>query len=150
MKKLNYFSIISFFLIFLLDSCSFKKDSDKETKNIGTNYIETVAKPDLSLKGIKVYLPKPSINNTWGQLTNNEAHQVLHPLVDNNISLFWKSSIGKGQSKKKPISSQPVVDKEKIYTLDTMLTVTAINKNNGKKKWKKKIKKKNCRNRRYN
>ena len=52
MKKLNYFSIILFFLIFLLDSCSFKKDSDKETKNIGTNYIETVAKPDLSLKGI--------------------------------------------------------------------------------------------------
>ena len=142
MKKLNYFLFILSFLIFLLDSCSFRKDSDKETKNIDTNYIETVAKPDLSLKGIKVYLPKPSINNTWGQLTNNEAHQVLHPLVDNNISLFWKSSIGKGQSKKKPISSQPVIDKEKIYTLDTMLTVTAINKNNGKKKWKRKLKKK--------
>ena len=142
MKKFNYFSIILFFLIFLLNNCSFLKDDDKEDKNLRTVFVETVAKPDLSLRGLKVSLPKPVVNNTWSQLTNNEAHKALHPLVGKKIKLLWKTSIGKGQNKKRPISSQPVIDQEKIYTLDTVLTVTAVNKNNGKKKWVRKLKKK--------
>ena len=142
MKKFNYFYIILCFLIFLLDNCSFFKDDNKGSEDHGTVFVQTVAKPDSSLRGLKVSLPKPVVNNTWNQLTNNEAHKVLHPLIGKKIKLFWKTSIGKGQNKKKPISSQPVIDQEKIYTLDTALTVTAINKNNGKKKWKKKLKKK--------
>ena len=143
MKKFNYFYIILCFLIFLLNSCSFFKDDNKGSEeNRGTVFVQTVAKPDSSLRGLKVSLPKPVVNNTWNQLTNNEAHKVLHPLIGKKIKLFWKTSIGKGQNKKKPISSQPVIDQEKIYTLDTVLTITAINKNNGKKKWKKKLKKK--------
>ena len=145
MKKFNYFSII-FFLIFLLNGCSFfkddKKNDKKESKSSGTVFVQTVAKPDPSLKGIKVSLPKPVINNTWNQVTNNEAHRVIHPFTGNKIKRSWKISIGKGQNKKKPISSQPVIDEEKIYTIDTTLTVIAINKNNGKKKWMKKLKKK--------
>ena len=142
MKKFNYFYIILFFLIFLLNNCSFFKDDNKGSEDHGTVFVQTVAKPDSSLRGLKVSLPKPVVNNTWNQLTNNEAHKVLHPFVGKKIKLFWKTSIGKGQNKKKPISSQPVIDQEKIYTLDTALTITAINKNNGKKKWKKKLKKK--------
>ena len=142
MKKFNYFYIILCFLIFLLNNCSFFKDDNKGSEDHGTVFVQTVAKPDSSLRGLKVSLPKPVVNNTWNQLTNNEAHKVLHPFVGKKIKLFWKTSIGKGQNKKKPISSQPVIDQEKIYTLDTALTVTAINKNNGKKKWKKKLKKK--------
>ena len=143
MKKFNYFYIILCFLIFLLNSCSFFKDDNKGSEeNRGTVFVQTVAKPDSSLRGLKVSLPKPVVNNTWNQLTNNEAHKVLHPFVGKKIKLFWKTSIGKGQNKKKPISSQPVIDQEIIYTLDTVLTVTAINKNNGKTKWKKKLRKK--------
>ena len=145
MKKFNYFSI-TFFLIFLLNGCSFfkddKKNDKKESKSSRTIFVQTVAKPDPSLKGIKVSLPKPVINNTWNQITNNEAHRVVHPFTRNNIKLSWKISIGKGQNKKQPISSQPVIDKEKIYTIDTTLNVIAVNKNNGKKKWTKKLKKK--------
>ena len=109
MKKLNYFSIILYFLILLLNSCSFfkndNKDDNKENKDRGTTFVQTVAKPDSSLRGLKVSLPKPVVNNTWSQLTNNEAHKVLHPSVGKKIKLFWKTSIGKGQNKKKPISS---------------------------------------------
>ena len=142
MKKFNYFSIIFFFLIFLLNGCSYFKNDRKENKSSGTVFIQTVAKPDPSIKGLKVSLPKPVVNNTWNQLTNNEAHKAPHPFVGKKIELFWKTSIGKGQNKKKPISSQPVIDQEKIYTLDTALTIAAINKNNGKKKWVKRLKKK--------
>lgn len=143
MKINNYYLSIIYFLIFFLTSCSYFKDKKDDTKTYsGTTYVETFVKPDNSLRGLKVLLPKPQINNTWSQLTNNEAHQVLHPLVGNKIKLKWKSSIGKGQNKKKPISSLPVTDKNNIYTLDTMLEVTAINQINGKKKWVKKLKKK--------
>ena len=142
MKKFNFFSIILFLLIFLSNGCSYFKDDKKEIKSSGTIFVQTVAKPDPSLKGIKVSLPKPVINNTWNQVTNNEAHRVIHPFTGNKIKRSWKISIGKGQNKKQPISSQPVIDKEKIYTIDTSLTVTAINKNNGKKKWIKKLRKK--------
>ncbi len=139
MKKLNYIFIVLFFLILSLNGCSFKK---KKNKNIGKVYIETVAKPDASLRGLKVSLPKPIENNTWHQSTNNEAHKIMHPLVGNQIKLFWKKSIGKGQNKKKPFSSQPVIDLKYIYTIDTELTIKAFNKINGKKKWTKKLKKK--------
>ncbi len=142
MKKLNYFSLTLYFLILLLNSCSFFKDDNKKNKDRGKIFIQTVAKPDSSLRGLNVSLPKPVVNNTWEQSTNNEAHRILHPLVDNKIKFLWKTSIGKGQNKKNPISSQPVIDQQIIYTLDTKLTVTAINKKNGKKKWKKKLIKK--------
>ena len=142
MKKFNYFYIALYFFIFLLNSCSFFNDDNKKNNDRGSFFFETVAKPDSSLRGLKVSLPKPVVNNTWNQLTNNDAHKALHPFVGKKIELFWKTSIGKGQDKKKPISSQPVIDQEKIYTLDTALTITAINKNNGKKIWVKKLKKK--------
>ena len=136
LKINNYYLSIIYFLIFFLTSCSYFKDKKEDTKTYsGTTYVETFVKPDNSLRGLKVLLPKPQINNTWSQLTNNEAHKVLHPSVDKKIKLFWKISIGKGQNKKKPISSLPVIDQKKIYTLDTELTVLAINKNNGKKEF---------------
>ena len=62
--------------------------------------------------------------------------------MEKNIKLFWKTSIGKGVNKKVPISSQPVIDKDKIYTVDTVLKVSAINKTTGKREWVKKFKKK--------
>ena len=120
MKKINYFFITFYFFILFLNSCSYFKDKDEKTnESYSPAFVQTVAKPDQSLRGLKVSLPKPVINNTWSQLTNNEAHKILHPLVGKKISLFWKTSIGKGQNKKKPISSQPVIDQKKIYTLDT-------------------------------
>jgi len=141
MRKTNHFFLIFLLLIFLVNSCSFFKD-EKEDKEKGTFFIETIAKPDPTLRGVKISLPKPTINNTWSQITNNEAHKVIHPYVGKKIKLFWKTSIGKGQNKARPISSDPVIDKEKIYTVDTALTVSAINKKNGKKEWTKKLKKK--------
>ena len=142
MKKINYFSIIFCFLVLLLNNCSvLKKESEQNQENSRNFFVETVAKPDSTLKGLKVSLPKPLINNTWKQSTNNEAHNVLHPLVGKKIKFSWKTSIGKGQTKTKPISSHPVIDEENVYTLDTLLTVSAINKINGKKIWVKKLKK---------
>ena len=81
MKKFNYFSITFYFFIFLLNSCSYFKDEKKTNKSYSPTFIQTVAKPDPSLRGVKVSLPKPVVNNTWNQLTNNEAHKVLHPSV---------------------------------------------------------------------
>tara|TARA_Y100000590_G_scaffold395284_1_gene475150 strand:+ start:1193 stop:2497 length:1305 start_codon:yes stop_codon:yes gene_type:complete len=138
MKK-NYLIIFVFFIIFIIDGCSFNKDKKKEKRRY---FIETIAKPDPITKGLKVRLPKPVENFTWNQATNNEAHQILHPLVGKKITLDWKTSIGKKQSKKNPMSAQPVTDKKIIYTIDSELTISAINISNGKKKWKKKLKKK--------
>ena len=146
-KPNNYLIIILIFVFFLITNCSFFKDEKEEVTRTNTNYfVETVAKPDPSLKGIKVSLRKPVINKTWLQSTNNEAHKVEHPLVGNKIQLDWKVDIGKGQDKDRPLSSQPVIDEKYIYTIDTTAKVSSIDKNNGKKIWnitlKKKIKEK--------
>ena len=145
MKKNNYsFIFLYFFLLFFLNGCSLLKDKKENKSDVNTRqlFVNTVAKPDPSLRGLKVSLPKPITNKTWNQITNNEAHRVIHPYVGKKIKLLWKTSIGKGQNKKRPISTIPVIDKENIYTIDTNLTVTAINKDNGKKKWIRKLKKK--------
>ena len=141
MKIRNNFLTSLFILLFFLNGCSFK-NKDNASQSSGKIYIETVAKPDATLRDLKVSLPKPVENNSWSQSTNNEAHQILHPLVGNQIKFFWKKSIGKGQNKKRPFTSQPVIDSEYVYTIDTELTIKAFNKNNGKIKWTKKLKKK--------
>ena len=132
MKKNNYsFIFLYFFLLFFLNGCSLLKDKKENKSDVNTRqlFVNTVAKPDPSLRGLKVSLPKPITNKTWNQITNNEAHRVIHPYVGKKIKLLWKTSIGKGQNKKRPISTIPVIDKENIYTIDTNLTVTAINLN---------------------
>ena len=64
MKKINYFSIIFCFLVLLLNNCSvLKKESEQNQENSRNFFVETVAKPDSTLKGLKVSLPKPLINN---------------------------------------------------------------------------------------
>ena len=144
MNKLNYYlKIYIIFVIILITSCSlFKKDKENIEQGNTNFFFETVAKPDPSLKGIKVRLPKPSINKTWMQSTNNQAHFVEHPLVKNKIKFEWKFRVGKGEHKGNPISSQPVIDEKYIYTIDTEAKISVINKKNGKKKWDRKFKKK--------
>ena len=143
MNKFNYYLKINLiFVIFLFTSCSLFKNEEENVEQSNTNYFfETIAKPDPNLKGLKVRLPKPTINLTWMQSTNNQAHQAEHPLVKNKIKFDWKVRIGKGQSKKNPNSSQPVIDEEYIYTIDTDAKVSSIGKKNGKKKWERKLKK---------
>ena len=145
MNKLNYYlKIYIIFVIILITSCSlFKKDKENIEQGNTNFFFETVAKPDPSLKGIKVRLPKPSINKTWMQSTNNQAHFVEHPLVKNKIKFEWKSRVGKGEHKGNPISSQPVIDEKYIYTIDTEAKISVINKKNGKKKMGQKIQKEN-------
>ena len=100
MKKFNYFSITFYFFIFILNSCSNFKDKDekKTNKSYSPVFIQTIAKPDPSLRGLKVSLPKPVINNTWTQLTYNEAHNLLHPIASSRdktpVSLVLEIRIG--------------------------------------------------------
>ena len=144
MSKFFYFLTVVIAVVFLLTSCGLFKDKQEniETSNGRIFPVETVVKPDPSLRGIKVSLPRPVINKTWMQSTNNEAHNIQHPFVNNKIRLAWKISIGKGQDKKNPITSQPVIDETNVYTIDTKAKIVSLSKVNGKIKWKKKLRKK--------
>ena len=138
-------NLIVIFLIFsfFLAGCSLLKREDKVSEKKYRSFpVDTVAKPDKSLRGIKVSLPKPVENKTWLRPTSNEANLVSHPLVGNKIKFAWKSSIGKGVSKLNPMTSQPVTDESNIFTIDSEATVKSFNKNNGKRNWSKKLKKK--------
>jgi len=144
MSKFFYFLTVVITTFFLLTSCGLFKDKEKDidTSDSRVFPVETVVKPDQSLRGIKVSLPKPVINKTWMQSTNNEAHNIQHPFVNNKIRLAWKINIGKGQNKKNPITSQPVIDETNIYTIDTKAKIVSLSKVNGKIKWEKKLRKK--------
>ena len=69
-KPNNYLIIILIFVFFLITNCSFFKDEKEEVTRTNTNYfVETVAKPDPSLKGIKVSLRKSAIHLELPKLT---------------------------------------------------------------------------------
>lgn len=143
MNKIFYFLVVFFLIVFSLSNCSLFKDEEKNIKKSNRNYpVDTIVKPDPSLRGLKVSLPKPIINETWMQSTNNEAHNIEHPFVNNKIRLAWKINVGKGQNKKNPITSQPVIDETNVYTIDTKAKIISLSKVNGKIKWEKKLKKK--------
>ena len=90
MNKIFYFLVVFFLIVFSLSNCSLFKDEEKNIKKSNRNYpVDTIVKPDPSLRGLKVSLPKPIINETWMQSTNNEAHNIEHPFVNNKIRLAW-------------------------------------------------------------
>ena len=81
-------------------------------------------------------LSAPWINNAWPQAGGYPNH------VMNNLNIsgdgykrIWSTDIGSGSSDEIPLTAQPVVNANTIYTLDTSSTLTAFDITTGKELW---------------
>lgn len=62
----------------------------------------------------------------WTHKNGSTAHLVAHPALSTTLTKVWSQSIGKGNSKKNRLTSDPIVAVGRIYTLDADAGVRAF------------------------
>ncbi len=75
-------------------------------------------------------------NEAWPQAGGNPDHAMQNlALSGKALQKVWSSSIGEGSRKNLPLTAQPVVVGQSIFTLDTDATLSSFSTKDGKKRW---------------
>lgn len=81
-------------------------------------------------------LPQPSLNNSWPQAGVNAYHIVGNIKSGFSLQEQWGENFGEGISKRDIMLATPVVNKNKVFVMDSRGVVTAFNLISGEKLWK--------------
>ncbi len=79
-------------------------------------------------------------NEFWPQAGGYSSHAMQHLAFNQGEpKKLWSTSIGSGSTKQLPLTAQPVVVDEKVFTVDTKGVVRAFDVNGGKELWSREI-----------
>lgn len=127
---------------FILPACSWLgwDDDDKvplKGERVSVLELQKTLEPtDSALTGEGFVAPTPWQNEYWPQAGGYPNHAMQHPdLNPGALKKIWDTDIGEGSSDELPLTAQPVVFNNIIYTLDTESNVTAFDIKSGKKLW---------------
>ncbi len=84
-----------------------------------------------------IAVPKPWSNEFWPQAGGYPNHVMQNlSLTPDTLKKAWSTSIGKGSTRALPLTAQPIVFGDKVFTLDTHLDLCAFSVEKGKRLWK--------------
>ncbi len=76
------------------------------------------------------------VNPQWPQAGGEASHAMGNlGLSENSLKKVWSANIGKGSKSRLPLTAQPIVLGESIFTLDTSSTLASFDTSNGKRRW---------------
>ena len=81
-------------------------------------------------------IPQMIAGSQWSLISSAVSKENPNHMLDNDLSEIWSVSIGKGDSKKKRLTTDPILFDNKIYTLDARSVASAFDLN-GKLIWRK-------------
>jgi len=87
-------------------------------------------------------LPKPWNNEFWPQAGGYPNHGMQHLALTNSegmLEKIWDADIGAGSDKEIPLTAQPIVVNQRIFTLDSDASLRAFDIANGKQLWKRDV-----------
>ena len=87
-------------------------------------------------KDNRIELPPMKSNNQWAVISSSISKKYPNLMLSENPSEIWSTSIGKGDSKKKRLVTDPVFYKQMIFTLDANSVASAFD-TKGKLLWRK-------------
>ncbi|PCI97943.1 MAG: hypothetical protein COB14_08440 [Alphaproteobacteria bacterium] len=143
-------TVLTVFSIMALSSCSsvsgmFEKDEAPklEGERISVLELQKTLKPDIALGDeLNIMTPPSWINTSWPQAGGYPNHSMQNPSLSNTqLERVWTADIGSGSSNDLPLTAQPVVANNIIYTLDTDSRLSAFNVQNGKTLWETDVEK---------
>lgn len=130
--------------IIALSACSkvtdvFEKEPTPAMKGerISILQLQKSLKPDTALdEGQEFTLPATWENSAWPQAGGYPNHSMQNlAFTPNEPKKIWRTSIGKGSTSNIPLTAQPIISGNVIYTLDTKSRLTAFDAKTGKKIW---------------
>ncbi|WP_380872636.1 pyrrolo-quinoline quinone [Sphingomonas sp. DBB INV C78] len=121
-----------------LSGCGMFKESKPKSKLLGERTpvltFETGAEVDPSLADMPVELPGATINTEWTQSGGNASKTLGHLALGQNLAPAWKKQID-GSSKRARLAASPVVADGKLFVMDIVGRVHALDAANGSEQW---------------
>jgi outer membrane protein assembly factor BamB len=138
------FKFIGFTLVSATLSACGLSSSDNSRDSIEGDRIsvltfEQTLSVDPLLANMKITLPKPYVNEDWGQAGGNVHHLMQHLSIADAPQRLWSRDIGAGITGRKAIVSEPVVKNGVLYAIDSNAKISAIDANNGRVLWDQKF-----------
>ncbi len=126
-----------------LGGCGVLKGAKTRTPTVGERIpvlnFETKVEAEPELKDTAVVLPAPETNADWPQPGGSPSKVNGHLKLPDTLSHAWTVSIGKGSSATRRLNAAPVVAGGKVFTMDTVGDVTAIDAATGRTAWQARI-----------
>ncbi|MBQ9035651.1 MAG: PQQ-binding-like beta-propeller repeat protein [Alphaproteobacteria bacterium] len=97
---------------------------------------ETAIKAEVADGASQIQIPAVTTNSAWKQTDVNAQHVIPNIQAGARFMRIWKSDFGKGSSKHEFLISQPLINGDKVYTLDAEGSMRAFSLRNGETIWK--------------
>ncbi len=126
------------------DTFSFVKDKDRGPlpgERISVLELQRELEPeDAALQATGFIAPDAWQNDYWPQ-TGGYPNHAMQNLSLNTAPLtkLWDADIGQGSKKKLPLTAQPIVFDNKVFTLDTNASLSAFDAKTGDRLWENSI-----------
>ncbi len=98
--------------------------------------LEHGLKPDPQLNALKIAVPQPFDNNAWPDAGGFPNHAMYHLALGDSLERAWKSNAGEGANRYGRVVAQPVLAKDRIFTMDAQDIVTAFDAKSGSRLWR--------------
>lgn len=86
-------------------------------------------------QALPIELPTPVNLASWTHMGGNARHAAGHPVLSASPRVVWSANIGAGNSRRNRMTSEPVVQDGRVYTLDSRSTVAATSAETGAILW---------------
>lgn len=101
---------------------------------------EDAIEPSADLADQTIELPPAQHIESWTQAGANAEKVIGHIDAAPDLTIAWRSNVGKGSDKKSAVSTPPVASATTVYTLDADQQIVATDLANGHTLWRHKLK----------
>lgn len=86
-----------------------------------------------------ITLPATVNHASWTHRNGGVTHRIQHPALSLPLQPVWSVPIGQGDTRRHRITSSPVAEAGRIFTLDSMSTLVATDANTGAALWSRSL-----------
>ena len=117
-----------------------EQEAEDKAGRITMVLADEAIKPNPELAAVEIVLPEPETVQAWSQSGATAAKVVGHVTAAPQLTVAWRTNVGKGSDRKSAITTPPVTSETTVYTLDADQTIYATDLNTGRTQWKKSLK----------
>jgi outer membrane protein assembly factor BamB len=119
--------------------CSLLKKSGPKTPVLGQRIAVLTTEGDIQvdrdIAALPVTLPQPVANAEWTQSGGSPSKSMGHLALGTALGRAFTVQAGRGSSLTARLASEPIVAGGRVYTIDTLGTVRALDTRNGGQLW---------------
>src|SRR5690606_29949407 len=97
---------------------------------------EAGTEADPSLADLPVDLPPPVANASWPVPGGSPSNVMGHLAAADRLAVAWRTDIGTGGSRRRPLLAPPVVGDGRVYATDAVAEISALDAATGRTVWR--------------